>query len=157
MSRPDTYTHSHIHTSMCTGLSIQYYQLNLIANASEMNLGCGKAFNLRHSVSIDKAFNWLTVCDLASIKVTGGRYVSKLLILLCNSKTIEARTFAGHTLLGYFLVYFNLDSEILILSNMADQWPYLLLVNHIFALLLNNYRRLAFCLKYILRLFFGVV
>ena len=65
------------------------------------------ACKLRHLVNIDKTFNWLTFHDHASVfKVTAGRYISKLFILLylCNSKTIEASTFAVNTLFGYFLV-----------------------------------------------------
>ena len=43
----------------------------------------------------------LIFCDHASIfKVRLGCYVSKLLILLCNTKTTEASTFAGNTLLS---------------------------------------------------------
>ena len=39
------------------------------------------AFKLKHLVSINKTFNWLTCLDLASIfKVTGGFNVSKLFI-----------------------------------------------------------------------------
>ena len=66
---------------------------------------CADGFKLRHLVSMDKTFNWLTFRDLVTMfQVTGGCYLSKLFILLRNSKTIEDRTFAWSTLLGYLLV-----------------------------------------------------
>ena len=80
------------------------------------------AFKLRQLVSIYKTLNWLICHDLASIfKITGGSYVSKLFILFCNLKAIEARTFAGHTVLSYFLVLLKLFVAIL----------FLLLIKHI--------------------------
>ena len=61
--------------------------------------------NSQFSVTMDKTLNWLTFCDYASIcKVIGGCYVSKWFILLCNWKSIDTSTFAGHTLLGYFFI-----------------------------------------------------
>ena len=42
------------------------------------------AFKFSDMATMDKTLNWLTFCDISSIfKVTGGRYVSKL-IFLCN-------------------------------------------------------------------------
>ena len=42
-------------------------------------------FKLRHMISIDKTFNWLTFCNLASIfKLTGGRYANQTIIYQRN-------------------------------------------------------------------------
>ena len=114
-------------------------------------------FTLKHLVSIGNTFNWLPFCELTSILKVTGSHVSKLLILLCNATTIEASVLVGNTLLGYFLVYFNVD--FLNFDIVQNGWspPIFSTRKAYLALLLKIIEDGDFCLKYIIRLLFGLV
>ena len=129
------------HPSVCADISYSFLPM---------------AFKCSDMVTMDKTLNILSLCGLGSIfKVTGSHYVSKLLILLCNSKIIEASTFAWNALLAIFCSCLNGLFEISILFKINVRQPYLLLVKSILHYSKKN--RSDFCLKYIIRLLFAVV